>query len=258
MEPDRVGELPRRVALVVGGAGGIGAATAEWFGAAGWHVAVADVNEAGAAAVAARVEDRGGEAAAFATDVRSSGSVDAAVALVSRTFGRIDAVAACAGVIAPGPTATTDDAEWGHLIDVHLSGTFRCARSSVELLAASRGTFVAVSSVAGRLGMYQRASYCAAKAGIEGLVRSLAVEWAQHGIRVNAVAPGYIETDLVASALEGGAITRSELEKRTPLSRLGQPEEVAEAIGFLASHQSSYITGVVLAVDGGFVIDAGI
>lgn len=242
---------------MVGGASGLGAATVEWFSAAGWDVAVTDVNEQGATAVAARIQDDGGNATAFAADVTSPESVDAAVALVARTFGRIDAVVACAGIIAPGAAATMTDAEWGSLIDIHLSGTFRCARSSCDALAASRGAFVGVSSVAGRLGMHQRASYCAAKAGIEGLVRSLAVEWAQLGIRVNAVAPGYIETELVTTALKAGAVTRSELERRTPLGRLGRPEEAAAAIGFLASSASSYITGATLAVDGGFTIHAG-
>ena len=248
----------RRTALVVGGASGLGAAAANWFGSAGWDVAVADLNEQGATAAAARIQGRDGKAAAFAVDVTSPESVDAAVALVARSFGRIDAVVASAGIIAPGAAAAMTDAEWGRLIDLHLSGTFRCARSSCDWLAASGGAFVAVSSVAARLGMQQRASYCAAKAGIEGLVRSLAVEWAELGIRVNAVAPGYIETELVTAALDAGAVKRSDLEERTPLGRLGRPEEVAAAIGFLASDLASYITGAVLPVDGGFIVDAGL
>lgn len=253
-----MGEVARRVAVVVGGASGIGAAAAEWFGTSEWDVAVLDVNESGAEAVADGLRENGTQAVAFAADVTSSNSVNTAIGRVVHSFGRINALVACAGIIAPGPAATMTDGEWSRLIDIHLSGTFRCARSGFAPLAASRGALVAVSSVAARLGMNERASYCAAKAGIEGLVRGLAVEWAQSGIRVNAVAPGYIETDLVAAALERGSVDRADLENRTPLGRLGRPEEVAEVIGFLASSRSSYVTGETLTVDGGFIIDAGV
>jgi NAD(P)-dependent dehydrogenase (short-subunit alcohol dehydrogenase family) len=252
-------ENGKQVAAIVGGASGIGAAAAHRLAALGWHVAVADIQVGGAAAVAKAIDAKGAAAAGFAVDVTSAESTAALVSSVVGRFGRLDALIACAGVIGPGPSATLSDAAWTRLLDIHLNGTFRCARAAFDALKASgRGAIVTVSSLAGQLGMSGRASYCAAKAGIEGLTRSLAVEWAHANVRVNAVAPGYIETDLIAASLNSGFVKRANLERLTPLGRLGKPEEVAEVIAFLVSPASSYVTGVTLPVDGGFVVNANV
>jgi NAD(P)-dependent dehydrogenase (short-subunit alcohol dehydrogenase family) len=251
-------EIDAQVAVVIGGASGIGAASARRLRAGGWRVAVADIQSDGASVVAATL---GGNevAAGFAVDVTSADSTTSLMSAVVNHFGRLDALVACAGVIGPGASATLTDAAWTRLVDIHLNGTFRCARAAFEALRASgRGAIVTVSSLAGQLGMSGRASYCAAKAGIEGLTRSLAVEWAHANIRVNAIAPGYIETDLIAASLSSGFVKRAHLEQLTPLGRLGRPEEVAEVVAFLVSSSSSYVTGVTLPVDGGFVINANV
>jgi NAD(P)-dependent dehydrogenase (short-subunit alcohol dehydrogenase family) len=247
------------VVAISGGASGIGAAVAELLAARGWRVAVADINREGAVAVSESIATGGGTAAGFETDVTSSRSVEALVEATVGRFGGLDAVVACAGIIGPAPTVALSDEAWSRLIEIHLTGTFRCARAAFPALKASgRGAVVTVSSIAARLGISHRASYCAAKAGIEGLTRSLAVEWATAGIRVNAVAPGYIETELVSAALERGLVKRSDIEGRTPLGRLGRPNEVAEVISFLLSPAASYITGDTIHVDGGFTINAGV
>jgi NAD(P)-dependent dehydrogenase (short-subunit alcohol dehydrogenase family) len=187
--------------------------------------------------------------------VTSGESTRAAVQLVVDRFGHLDSLVNVSGVTGPGPTADVDEHDWDRLVDVHLGGSLRTSQAAFPALRASdRAAVVHVASVAARLGLPQRASYCAAKAGIEGLCRTLAVEWAQYGIRVNAIAPGYVRTDPVGRMIERGFVDEEALTARIPMSRLARPEEIATVIAFLISPDASYVTGETIFIDGGLMV----
>jgi NAD(P)-dependent dehydrogenase (short-subunit alcohol dehydrogenase family) len=249
-----------RVAFVTGGAGGIGRATCEAFHEAGYRVALTDL-EVGASEAAAREIDPSGErVVGLACDVSSTESVDAAVAAAVERLGRLDALANIAGVVGPGPSEELSDESWDRLLSIHLGGAFRCSRAAFPHLSATgAGAIVSISSIAGRTGFSFRASYCAAKAGIEGLTRALAVEWAKRGVRVNAIAPGHVRTAMLDHSLAIGSVTQEIVDARTnriPLGRYAMPEEIAAAVLFLCSPAASYITGETLCVDGAITVNA--
>ncbi|HEX4036009.1 MAG TPA: SDR family NAD(P)-dependent oxidoreductase [Solirubrobacteraceae bacterium] len=248
------------VALVTGGAGGIGFATCQAFFDAGYSVALTDLELATATAAALDLDPAGERVVGFSGDVSSSEAVTAMMDEVLARFGRLDALVNVAGVVGPGPSEELSDAEWDRLINIHLSGAFRCARAAFPALSASgAGSIVSVSSIAGRTGFSFRVSYCAAKAGIEGLTRALAVEWAKKGVRVNAVAPGHVRTPMLDHSLKIGSVTEETIQGRTnriPLGRYAQPEEIASTIVFLSSPAASYVTGEVLCVDGAITVNA--
>jgi len=249
-----------RVAYVTGGAGGIGRATCEAFFDAGYRVALTDLDRATSEAAAAGIDGSGERVVGLACDVSSTDSVDRAVAAAVERFGRLDALVNVAGVVGPGPSEELSDESWDRLISIHLGGSFRCSRAAFPALSATgAGSIVSISSIAGRTGFSIRASYCAAKAGIEGLTRALAVEWAKRGVRVNAVAPGHVRTPMLDHSLAIGSVTPEIVEARTnriPLGRYAQPEEIAAAVLFLSSPAASYITGEVLCVDGAITVNA--
>lgn len=244
-----------RVAYVVGGGSGIGEATARSFARRGWRVVIGDRDEVAAVRVADDLGAAEGRAGAVVVDVTDASSVDRATAWVAESFGGLDAIVPCAGMIAPAPSATVDDESLMRMIDVHLVGTIRCLRAAFPYLKESTaGAIVAVSSVAARLGIPERLSYAAAKGGIESVVRTLAVEWAHHGIRVNAVAPGWVRTPMIQHAIDEGRLDVSTLEGLSPFERLADPAEVADAVVFLASPEAGFIAGAVLAVDGALTV----
>jgi len=249
-----------RVAFVTGGAGGIGHATCEAFSAAGYRVALTDLDGDMAAAAAVGIDGTGERVIGFGCDVTSTESVERATADALARFGRLDALVNVAGVVGPGPSESLPDAEWDRLINIHLSGTFRCSRAAFEALSASgAGSIVNISSIAGRTGFSFRVSYCAAKAGIEGLTRALAVEWGKRNVRVNAVAPGHVRTPMLDHSLAIGSVTPEIVEARTnriPMGRYAQTSEIASAILFLSSPAASYVTGEVLCVDGAITVNA--
>ncbi|MBC7140053.1 MAG: SDR family oxidoreductase [Defluviimonas sp.] len=243
-------------ALVTGAAGGIGLATARLLAARGLRVAVNDIDPAAAARAAASL---GAGHLAVAADVSREDEVAAMVARVADTFGGISILVNNAGIAdASGPTMTQSTASWDRLIAVHLTGTYLVSRAvATHMATANGGAIVNLCSIAGLVGVPVRTAYSAAKAGVGMLTRVLACEWAAHRIRVNAVAPGYVGTDLVAGLIEAGKVDIDGIRRRTPLGRLAEPEEVARVIAFLASEEASYVTGVVVPVDGGYTAFGG-
>jgi NAD(P)-dependent dehydrogenase (short-subunit alcohol dehydrogenase family) len=247
----------RRIAIVTGGARGLGLETCRVFYERYFGVVLADVDEAAARQQAAELDPTTQTVIGIGADVSSSESVTQMIAIALSHFGSVDVLVNNAGVIDPQSSHTVADDAWKRLLEVHIGGTFRCCRAAFAPLAdsASGGAIVNLSSLAAHVGISGRLSYAAAKAGIEGMTRVLAVEWAPHGIRVNAVAPGYIKTGLALTAISRGLLDERRLVARTPLGRMGDPREIATTIAFLASPDAGYITGQTIVVDGGHTIN---
>ncbi|CAN5227470.1 3-oxoacyl-[acyl-carrier-protein] reductase [soil metagenome] len=246
------------VALVTGAANGIGLATADELHRRGFRVVYADL-DGDAAQEAALSADHSLDTAYSATiDITDTDSVNAAMAAVADRFGGLDALVNNAGVPGRHITAEMTDDEWHWMLGVNLDGAFKCSRAAYPLLLLSaQPSIVNVSSVSSVVGMVSRIGYTTSKAGINGMTRALSTEWGSQGIRVNAVAPGYVRTsgfDRRMSTGDPGIV--AELERDIPLGRLCRPEEIASAICFLASADASYVTGHCLVVDGGLTTSA--
>ena len=236
-----------RTVLVTGGARGIGRALSQFFAAAGATLAVADVDGAALAAVASELDG----VIPLEIDVSDATSVAAGVADVMARTGRIDVVVNNAGILRDRVVWKLTDADWHAVLGVHLTGTFNMTRATIPMMREQGyGRFVNVTSYTGLHGNVGQANYAAAKAGIIGFTRTTAKEVARFGITVNAISPN-AETDMVASIPEKRL---DELRAQIPMGRFSAPSEVGPAVGFLASEEAGYITGVVLPVDGGLAI----
>ena len=242
-----------KTVLITGASRGIGAATAEWFAAHGYTVAVHyHQAEREANAVVARLIAAGADAFAVQADVADAAQVDRMVDTVLGRMGHIDVLVSNAGVSSAGLITDTTDDEWNRMIGVNLSGAFYICRAVLpSMIARQSGRIVTVSSMWGEIGASCEVAYSAAKAGLIGLTKALAKEVAPSGIRVNCVAPGVIQTEMNAHLT---AADMAVLADETPCGRIGKPEEIAAAIGFLASDEADFITGQVLGVNGGMVI----
>ena len=262
------GALEGKVSIITGGGSGMGRSTALMFAREGAAIAVADVNDEGGHATAAQIEDLGGQAKFVHTDTSEEAAVVALVAETATTFGRVDSMVTAAGISyanyvegdkatdpflnpSVGSILTKPTERWQKVLDVNLTGVMVCCREAAKQMIAEGhgGTIVNFSSIAAYSPSPSIADYCVSKVGVIMLTRCLAAELGPHDIRVNAVAPGPIETAMTESLRSSGAL---QLQGGSlPLGRMAKPEEVSNAILFLSSDQSSYVTGKTLGVDGG-------
>lgn len=251
-----MGTLDGKVALVTGAAAGIGRATALTFAREGAKVAVADVGIEGGEETVRMIQEKGGNAVFIKADVRQPADVEALIRKTVETYGRLDCAANNAGI--NGDVALTVDCteeNWDRIIDTNLKGVWLCMKFEIpQMIAQGGGTIVNTSSMGGLVGFANGApAYVASKHGVLGLTKTAALEYARNGIRVNAVCPGVTQTTMIEGLLQTMPEVMDSLSATTPLGRIAQPQEVAEAIVWLCTDAASFVTGHGLAVDGGFV-----
>jgi meso-butanediol dehydrogenase / (S,S)-butanediol dehydrogenase / diacetyl reductase len=247
--------LKDKVCVVTGGGSGIGRATARVFGREGARVVVADRRVAAAEKVAAGLQEQGWPAKAVAADVSKTAQVKLMIDTTLAAFGRLDVIVNNAGYGTFGTVVDIDEREWDDLMATNVRGVYLCCKYAIPVMRAQGGgVIVNVASVVAAVGIRNRAAYVASKGAVAALTRAIALDHAEEGIRCNAVAPGTIDTpyyDEVVRRAPDAAAFRKGLEARQPLGRLGTPEEIADAILFLACDESRFATGSILTIDGG-------
>jgi NAD(P)-dependent dehydrogenase (short-subunit alcohol dehydrogenase family) len=246
-------DLTSKNAVVIGGTSGIGLTLALGLAQAGANVAAtgrrADLVKAGAE----KIRALGRKSLDIATDVTDRASLEKLLASAEAEFGRVDILVNSAGITRRTPTLNVSDHEWNSILETNLTGTLRaCQIFGRPMVERKQGRIINIASVASGRGFFEVAAYAASKAGVASLTKTLAVEWARHGVCVNAIAPGVFRTDLNSALLDGTA-RGEEFLVRTPMRRFGKVEELVGAAVFLASDAASFVTGHILAVDGGFL-----
>lgn len=247
-----MGLVEKKVAVVTGGAQGIGAAIVDRLASEGASIAVVDINAEKAAEVAAQAKQKGVDTESYKVDVSDTEAVKTLVAEIAKRFGRIDILVNNAGITRDGLLMTMSEADWDLVLSVNLKSIFNFTKAVARpMIKQKSGSIINISSVVGLMGNAGQINYSASKAGVIGVTKSSAKELGSRNIRVNAVAPGYIVTPMTHKLDEKA---RTALIEAIPTKQLGQPEDVANAVLFLASDLSSYVTGEVLRVDGGMAM----
>jgi NAD(P)-dependent dehydrogenase (short-subunit alcohol dehydrogenase family) len=246
-------DLTSKTAVVIGGTSGIGLTIAKGLAAAGANVVASGRREELARTAAAEIERAGGKALAHPVDVTSRESLQALLAACTAKFGSVEILVNSAGRTKRTPTLQVPDSEWHDILETNLTGTLRaCQVFGEHMIKQGYGRIINIASLSSFVALFEVAAYSASKAAVASLTKSLAVEWAKHGVCVNAIAPGVFRTELNAGLLDGTA-RGQEFLMRTPMHRFGKLEELVGAAVFLASDSASFVTGHVLSVDGGFL-----
>ncbi len=242
-----------RTILITGGGSGIGAETSERLAREGHAILIADANPEAGAGIARRIADAGGRARAVVCDITRPDQCDAAAQAAVESFGALDGLVNCAGISKPHDSISLPAADWERMIGVQLNGAFFIAQACARRLWERGGAIVFITSTNAEAAFPRRAAYCAAKSGVAMLTKVLAIEWAERKIRVNAVGPAYVATEMTERNIAAGNVSREQIERRIPLGRLAKPTDVSDAVRFLLSDQSAFITGQSLYVDGGWL-----
>ena len=245
-------ELKDKVALVTGGAQGIGRTISEELARAGAHVVLGDVNLEGAQARAEAINNSGGSASAVKIDVSNATEVREVFDFIIKDKKPVDILVNNAGITRDGLMVRMQESDWDLVLDINLKGSFLCGQQAAkQMMKQKSGAIVNIASIVGVMGNFGQANYSASKAGVIGLTKTLAREVASRGIRVNVIAPGFIDTEMTRVLDEE---VRQKLIEQIPLARLGLPEDVARCVNFLVSDKSSYITGQVINLNGGMLM----
>jgi NAD(P)-dependent dehydrogenase (short-subunit alcohol dehydrogenase family) len=251
------GQLTDKVALVTGGASGIGRATALTFAREGAKLVIADMHEEGGQQTVHMIRENGGDATFVQADVSLATEVEAMVSATVGTYGRLDCAHNNAGIGSRPRVRLHELSEegWDQVMSINLKGVWLCMKYEIlQMLRQGHGAIVNTASIMGLVGSWSRSgAYNASKHGVVGLTKTAALEYATAGIRVNAVCPGYIRTPLIAEALASNPEMEAEIVARHPVGRMGCPEEIAEAVVWLCSEAASFVTGHTMTVDGGYV-----